>query len=70
MALPDEASQVFVAVWQQAIYLAQGVAEQVLAEQRQVLSAERERVTVVEDQTRLADLELMLAQYQTQIEDL
>lgn len=68
--------------------LAQGVAEQ-----RQVLTAERERVAAVEDQARqdaaqcrqqaaealagrqsaelrLADLELLLSQRQTQIEDL
>jgi DNA repair exonuclease SbcCD ATPase subunit len=92
-ALPGEVSQAFVAVWQQAIHLAQGVAEQALAEQRQVLNAERERVAAVEDQarqdavhfrqqaaeavagrqaaeSRLADLELLLSQRQTQIEDL
>jgi len=91
--LPGEVSQAFVAVWQQAIHLAQGVAEQALAEQRQVLIAERERVAAVEDQarqdaaqyrqqaaeaaagrqaaeSRLADLELLLSQRQTQIEDL
>jgi hypothetical protein len=39
-------------VWQQAIHLAQGVAEQALAEQRQVLATERERVAAVEDQAR------------------
>lgn len=92
-ALPGEVSQAFVAVWQQAIHLAQGVAEQAVAEQRQVLIAERERVAAVEDQARqdaalfrqqaaealagrqavelrLADLELLLSQRQTQIEDL
>jgi hypothetical protein len=92
-ALPSEVSQAFVAVWQQAIHLAQGVAEQTLAEQRQVLSAERERVAAVEDQARqdaalfrqqaaealagreaaelrLADLELLLSQRQTQIADM
>ncbi|PBJ04791.1 MULTISPECIES: DNA-binding protein [unclassified Pseudomonas] len=91
--LPGEVSQAFVAVWQQAIHLAQGVAEQTLSEQRQVLAAERERVAEVEDQarqdaaqfrqqsmdavagrqaaeSRLTDLELLLAQRQTQIEDL
>jgi chromosome segregation ATPase len=52
-ALPGEVSQAFVAVWQQAIHLAQGVAEQALAEQRQVLATERERVAAVEDQARL-----------------
>lgn len=50
--LPGEVSQAFVAVWQQAIHLAQGVAEQSLSEQRQVLAAERERVASVEDQAR------------------
>jgi uncharacterized protein YoxC len=50
--LPGEVSQAFVAVWQQAIHLAQGVAEQALDEQRQVLAAERERVAAVEDQAR------------------
>jgi len=50
--LPSEVSQAFVAVWQQAIRLAQGVAEQGLAEQRQVLELERERLAVVEDQAR------------------
>lgn len=45
-------SQAFVAVWQQAIRLAQGVAEQALSEQRKVLAAERERVAVVEDKAR------------------
>ncbi|KPU59412.1 hypothetical protein AN403_3029 [Pseudomonas fluorescens] len=92
-ALPAEVSKAFVAVWQQAIHLAQGVAEQALAEQRQVLASERERVAAVEEQarqdaaqyrqqagealagrqaaeSRLADLELLLSQRQTQIEDL
>jgi hypothetical protein len=92
-ALPGEVSQAFVAVWQQAIHLAQGVAEQGLVEQRKVLIAERERVAEIEDQARqdaaqyrqqaaealagrqaaelrLADLELLLSQRQTQIEDL
>jgi hypothetical protein len=92
-ALPGEVSHAFVAVWKQAIHLAQGVAEQALAEQRQVLIAERERVAAVEDQARqdaalfrqqaaealagrqavelrLADLELLLSQRQTQIEEL
>ncbi|MBD0704377.1 DNA-binding protein [Pseudomonas sp. PSB1] len=50
--LPAEVSQAFVAVWQQAIHLAQGVAEQAVAEQRQVLTAECERVATVEDQAR------------------
>lgn len=34
--LPIEVAEEFVAVWQQSIYLAQGVAEQALTEQRQV----------------------------------
>ncbi|MGH8449427.1 DNA-binding protein, partial [Pseudomonas sp.] len=50
--LPGEVSQAFVAVWQQAIHLAQGVAEQALSEQRQVLIVERERVAEIEDQAR------------------
>lgn len=92
-ALPAEVSQAFVAVWQQAIQLAQSVVELTLTEQRQVLDAERERVALVEDQarqdaaqfrqqtaeavagrqtveTRLADLEQLLAQRLAQIEDL
>jgi chromosome segregation ATPase len=91
--LPGEVSQAFVAVWQQAIHLAQGIAEQALSEQRQVLAGERERVAAVEDQarqdaalarqhattaqaaqqvseSRLADLELLLEQRATQIQDL
>jgi len=50
--LPSEVSQAFVAVWQQAIHLAQGVVERGLAEQRQVLDDERERMAVAEDQAR------------------
>lgn len=92
-ALPSEMSQAFVAIWQQAIHLAQGAAEQALVEQRQVLTVEREQLAAVEDQarqdaaqcrqlaseavagrlaaeTRLADLELLLAQRLAQIEDL
>ncbi|KPG96282.1 DNA-binding protein [Pseudomonas sp. RIT-PI-r] len=92
-ALPSEVSQAFVSVWQQAIHLAQGVAELALTEQRQVLDVERERIAEVEDQARqdvakrrqqvldavagrqaaelrLADLELLLSQRQTQIDDL
>lgn len=52
-ALPAEVSKDFVAVWQQAIHFAQGVAEQSLSEQRQVVAAERERVAEIEDQARL-----------------
>jgi hypothetical protein len=92
-ALPAEVSQAFVAVWQQAIHLAQGVAEQALVQQRQVLAGEREQVATLKDQarrqaaqfrrqaadalagrqpveSRLTDLELLLSQRQTQIEDL
>jgi chromosome segregation ATPase len=92
-ALPGDVSQAFVAVWQQAILLAQGAAEQGMADQRLVLEAERERLATVEDQTRqdvakgrqqvvdavagrqaaesrLADLDLLLVQRQTQIEEL
>ena len=47
-ALPGEVSQAFVMLWQQAINVAQGVAEQAVAEQRQVLDAERERAAAVE----------------------
>lgn len=50
--LPTEVAEAFVAVWQQSIFLAQGVAEQALTEQRQVLIAEHERVAAAEDQTR------------------
>ncbi len=51
-ALPAEVSQAFVQVWQQAIYLASGVAELSLSDQRQVVAAERERVAEVEEQAR------------------
>lgn len=51
-ALPGEVSQAFVQVWQQAIHLAQGVAEQGLSEQRQVINAERARIAEIEDQAR------------------
>lgn len=50
--LPGEVSQAFVAVWQQAIQLAQDVVEQTMAERRQVLDAERERIAAAEDQAR------------------
>lgn len=52
--LPAEVAQAFVAVWQQAIRLAQGVAEQGLSEQRAILDAERERVATVEEAARQA----------------
>ncbi|MRK21954.1 DNA-binding protein [Pseudomonas sp. JG-B] len=90
--LPTEVAQAFVAVWQQAILLAQGVAEQGLSEQRAVLDVERERVATVEEgarqaeaqarqqlaaaqaaqqaaETRLSDLEQLLAQRQAQLDD-
>lgn len=51
-ALPTEISQAFVAVWQQAMLLAEGVAEQALAERRAVIEAERLRVAAVEDEAR------------------
>lgn len=50
--LPAEVAQAFVAIWQQATTLAQGVVEQSLASQREVLAAELERVAVLEDQAR------------------
>ncbi|WP_338805531.1 DNA-binding protein [Pseudomonas chlororaphis] len=91
--LPTEVAQAFVAIWQQAITLAQGVAEQSLASQRQVLAEEREELVALEGrarleivqerqrtavavsarqgtETRLTDLELLLAQRQAQIDDL
>ncbi|BGD47749.1 DNA-binding protein [Pseudomonas aeruginosa] len=78
---------------QQAILLAQGVAEQALAERRALLETERLRVAAVEEEarqatnqarqqvaaaqaaqqaaeTRLADLEQLLAQRQAQLGDL
>lgn len=51
-ALPTEIAQAFVAVWQQAILLAEGVAEQALAERREVIEAERLRAAAVEDEAR------------------
>ncbi|QVM93622.1 DNA-binding protein [Pseudomonas entomophila] len=91
--LPAELAQAFVAIWQQAITLAQGVAEQGLASQRQVLTEEREALVALEArarldvaqarqqtgeavsarqraETRLADLEQLLAQRLAQIDDL
>ena len=71
--LPAGVSQAFVAVWQQAIHLAQAVAEQGLSEQRQVVTAERERVAVVEDQARqdaaLARQHAMVAQAAQQVSE-
>ncbi|MBD8472509.1 DNA-binding protein [Pseudomonas sp. CFBP 8770] len=50
--LPAEVAQAFVAVWQQASVLAQGVVEHSVAAQREVLAAEYERVAGVEEQVR------------------
>lgn len=50
--LPPAVSQAFVGIWKQAIALAEGVAEQSLAEQRAVLAKERERLAEVEDSSR------------------
>lgn len=52
-ALPAQVAQAFVAVWQQAINLAQAAAEAGMAEQRQILDAERERVAAVENQAQI-----------------
>src|SRR5690606_8511147 len=52
--LPTEVAQAFVAVWQQAILLAEGVAEQALAERRTVLETEGLRVAAVENESRQA----------------
>lgn len=91
--LPTEVAQAFVAIWQQATLLAQGVVEQSVAAQRQVLSEEREQLAALEArarlemaqarqqtaeahaarqvaETRLADLEQLLAQRLAQIDDL
>lgn len=51
--LPTEVAQAFVAIWQQAITLAQGVTEQALASQRQVLTEEREALGALEARSRL-----------------
>ncbi|WP_082036840.1 DNA-binding protein [Pseudomonas rhodesiae] len=50
--LPTEVAEAFVAVWQQSIYLAHGVAEQALTEQRQVMIAEHARVAAAEELAR------------------
>lgn len=91
--LPAEVAQAFIAIWQQATLLAQGVAEQALAAQRQVLVEEREQLASEQEQlrleaararqqtaeaiaarqaseTRLGDLEQLLAQRLAQIDDL
>ncbi|WP_346830787.1 DNA-binding protein [Pseudomonas abietaniphila] len=51
-SLPSEVSQAFVAVWQQAVRLAEDVAEQSLDQQRQVLMAERAEILAIEDAAR------------------
>jgi len=51
--LPAEVAQAFVALWQQATTLAQGVVEQSLAGQRQVLAEEREQLAAIEARGRL-----------------
>ncbi|MGA8133787.1 MAG: DNA-binding protein [Pseudomonas gingeri] len=91
--LPAELAQAFVAIWQQATTLAQGVLDQSLESQRQVLAGEREQLAAMEARARLeeaqarqqtaealaarqaaeirlSDLEQLLTQRLTQIEDL
>ncbi|NWD74965.1 DNA-binding protein [Pseudomonas gingeri] len=91
--LPSEVAQAFVAIWQQATTLAQGVVEQSVAGQRQVLTEESEQLATLEARARLeliqahqktteaiaarqsaeirlTDLEQLLIQRQTQIEEL
>ncbi|WP_047602785.1 DNA-binding protein [Pseudomonas putida] len=60
--LPAEVAQAFVAIWQQATLMAQGVAEQALDAQRQVLAEERETLGALEARARL---EVVQAQQQT-----
>lgn len=60
--LPAEVAQAFVAIWQQATTLAQGLAEQGLAGQRQVLADEREALSALEARARL---EVVQARQQT-----
>lgn len=62
--VPGQVAQAFVAVWQEAIRLAQGVAEMSLEEQRRVLDAERERVAAVEERVQKDN-----AQYRQQTTD-
>lgn len=49
--LPTDVAQSFVAIWQQATLLAQGVVEQSLFDQRQVL--ERQELVTLEARTRV-----------------
>ena len=51
--LPAEVAQAFVALWQQATTQAQGVLEQSLTGQRQVLAEEREQLVALEARARL-----------------
>jgi chromosome segregation ATPase len=51
--LPAEVAQAFVAIWQQATLMAQGVAEKALDAQRQVLVEEREALGALEALARL-----------------
>ncbi|HGY9620992.1 DNA-binding protein [Pseudomonas sp. XP2] len=60
--LPTEVAQAFVAIWQQATLMAQGVAEEALDTQRQVLAEERETLGALEARARL---EVVQAQQQT-----
>lgn len=60
--LPAEVAQAFVALWRQATLMAQGVAEQALDTQRQVLAEERETLAALEARARL---EVVQAQRQT-----
>lgn len=50
--LPADVAQAFVAIWQQATVLAQGLAEQSLAGQRQILEEERAHAAGIEDAAR------------------
>ncbi|WP_110949222.1 DNA-binding protein [Pseudomonas bohemica] len=50
--LPAEVAQAFVAIWQQATVLAQGLVEQSLAGQRQILEEERAHAAGIEDAAR------------------
>jgi chromosome segregation ATPase len=51
-SLPSEVSKAFVEIWQQAVHLAEGVAEQCLDEQRQVLMDDRTAILAIEDAAR------------------
>ncbi|SDG58794.1 DNA-binding protein [Pseudomonas abietaniphila] len=51
-SLPSEVSQAFITIWQQAVRLAEDVAEQSLDDQRQVLVEERAKMLAIEDAAR------------------